>query len=92
VFVPLLPFILAAVPAADAGAASGIANAVQQVGGALGVAVLGAVFFDRLAAAGSYGHAFTTAALLQIILLASCAALSLALPRRIAPDAYQPTL
>ena len=61
VFVPLLPFILAAVLAADAGGASGIANAVQQVFGALGVAVLGAVFFDRLAAA-SYGHAFTTAA------------------------------
>lgn len=54
--------------------------------------MLGAVFSGRLTAAGSYGHAFTTAALLQIILLASCAALSLALPRRIAPDAYQPTL
>jgi len=51
-FVPLLAFILAAVPAADADAASGIANAVQQ-GGALGVAVPGAVFFDRLAAGSS---------------------------------------
>ena len=92
VFVPLLPYILSAVPPGDAGAASGVANAVQQVGGTLGVAVLGAVFFSQLATAGSYGHAFTIAAALQVALLAGCAALSLLLPRRIAADAYQPTL
>lgn len=93
VFVPLLPFILASVPAEQAGAASGVANAVQQSDGALGVAVLGAVFFDQLAGTGNdYGHAFHTAAILQVILLAGCALLSLALPRRIAAEAYQPTL
>ena len=92
VFVPLLPYVLSAVPPGDAGAASGVANAVQQVGGTLGVAVLGAVFFGQLAAAGDYGHAFTVAAALQVALLAGCAALSLTLPRRIAADAYQPTI
>ena len=91
-FVPLLPYILSAVPPGDAGAASGVANAVQQVGGTLGVAVLGAVFFNQLATAGNYGHAFTVAAALQVVLLVACAALSLILPRRIAADAYQPTL
>jgi MFS family permease len=92
VFVPMLPYILAAVPPSDAGAASGVANAVQQAGGTLGIAILGAVFFGQLATTGNYRHAFTIAAALQIALLAGCAALSLALPRRIAADAYQPTL
>jgi hypothetical protein len=69
-----------------------VANAVQQVGGTLGVAVLGAVFFGQLAAVGSYGHAFTVAAVLQVALLLTCAALSLILPRRITADAYQPTI
>jgi MFS family permease len=92
VFVPLLPYILSAVPPGDAGAASGMANAVQQVGGTLGVAVLGAVFFNQLATAGNYGHAFTVTATLQVVLLLACAALSLTLLRRIAADAYQPTL
>ncbi len=92
VFVPLLPYILSAVPPGDAGAASGVANAVQQVGGTLGVAVVGAVFFNQLATSGNYGHAFTVAAGLQAALLVTCAALSLILPRRIAAGAYQPTL
>jgi hypothetical protein len=62
--------------------------AVQQVGGPLGVAVLGAVFFNRLATAGNYGHAFTVAAALQVVLLLTCAGLSVTLPRRIAAGAY----
>ena len=92
VFVPLLPYILSAVPPGDAGAASGVANAVQQVGGTFGVAVLGAVFFNQVAAAGNYGHAFAVAAALQVVLFLTCAALSLILPRRINADAYQPTI
>ena len=92
IFVPLLPFILASVTPDQAGAASGVANAVQQAGGAFGVAVLGAEFFGQLAGTGNYGHAFHAAAVLQVSLLAGCAALTLALPRRIAADAYQPAL
>jgi hypothetical protein len=65
-----------------------VANAVQQVGGALGVAIIGEVFFTRLASTASYGHAFAAAAALQVALLAASAALTLALPPRIAPDAY----
>lgn len=53
-----MPFILSSVDPDDAGSASGTANAVQKVGGALGIAVVGEVFFRQLAASASYGHAF----------------------------------
>jgi MFS family permease len=89
VFVPLTPFILASVDPHDADSASGTANAVQQIGGALGIAVAGEVFFRQLAASASYGHAFAAAAVLQIALLAAGTVLTVLLPRRIAPDAYQ---
>lgn len=91
-FTPLLPFILAEVGPGETGAASGVANAVQQLGSALGVAVLGAVFFDRLAATASYEHAFRAVALPEVILLACAAVLTLALPRRISPASYRPTI
>ena len=44
VFVPLTTASLAGVAPADSGAASGMVNAMQQVGGALGLAVLVAVY------------------------------------------------
>ncbi|WP_306214435.1 MFS transporter [Actinoplanes sp. RD1] len=47
---PILDFILSDVPAGDAGSGSGLVNAMQQVGGAIGVAVLGVVFFGQLSA------------------------------------------
>jgi MFS family permease len=89
VAVPLTPFILASVDPHDAGSASGTANAVQQIGGALGIAAAGEVFFRQLAGTGSYGHAFAATAALQVALLTAGAVLTLLLPRRIAPDAYQ---
>ncbi len=48
VVAPIYPFILAEVPIKDAGSASGIVNTVQQIGGAIGVAVIGVVFFGLL--------------------------------------------
>ncbi len=48
VVAPIYPFILAQVPVADAGSASGVINAVGQVGGAIGVAAVGVVFFGLL--------------------------------------------
>ena len=48
VVAPIFPFILAQVPVADAGSASGVINAVGQVGGAMGVAAVGVVFFGLL--------------------------------------------
>jgi hypothetical protein len=57
--------------------------------GALGIAVIGEVFFSQLADSASYGHAFAATAVLQVALLAATAVITLFLPRRIAPSAYQ---
>jgi hypothetical protein len=43
-FLPLTSTALAGVPSEDAGAASGLVNVMQQVGGALGLAILVTVF------------------------------------------------
>ncbi|MET8152171.1 MFS transporter [Actinoplanes sp. NPDC049668] len=43
---PYLDFVLAGVEPAETGSASGTITAVQQLGGALGLALVGTVFFD----------------------------------------------
>ncbi len=48
VVAPIFAFILAEVPIKDAGSASGIINTTQQIGGAIGVAVVGVIFFGLL--------------------------------------------
>ncbi len=49
---PLFGFILASVTDEETGSASGVLNALQQLAGAIGVAVLGTVFFSALAHGG----------------------------------------
>jgi hypothetical protein len=56
---PLLSIAMADVPAADAGLGSGIVNVSQQVGGALGLAVLGTIATDRTHALEAAGHPLT---------------------------------
>ena len=46
--VPLINVVLAAVPSDTAGGASGTFSTAQQFGGAVGIAVIGAVFFDHV--------------------------------------------
>jgi hypothetical protein len=46
---PLFGFVLASVTDEETGSASGVLNALQQLAGAIGVAVLGTVFFAALA-------------------------------------------
>lgn len=46
--VPVFDTIIAAVTDAEMGSASGVLNAIQQLGGAIGVAVLGTIFFTEL--------------------------------------------
>lgn len=67
---PLLNVVLSTVEARHAGMASGAVSTMQQVGGALGIAVVGAIFFGTLDAAaalgagpgaGAYAHAYATA-------------------------------
>src|SRR5207244_6466802 len=48
VIAPLLNVILAGVPGRDAGSASGVLGTFQQLGGAIGLAVVGVVFFGML--------------------------------------------
>ena len=50
---PLFHFILASVTDTEVGSASGVLNAVQQLGGAIGVAAIGTLFFSTLAHSGS---------------------------------------
>ncbi len=78
--IPLVNVVLAAVPAEVAGGASGLFSTAQQLGGALGVALLGSVFFGYL-----NGHSFEAAlvhtAPYAMGAFALCAILSLLLPR-----------
>lgn len=47
---PIFSVVLADVDAKHAGSASGVMNAVQQLGGAIGVALIGVIFFGQLTA------------------------------------------
>src|SRR6516164_711645 len=78
--IPLVSVVLAAVPAEAAGGASGLFSTAQQLGGAIGVALLGTVFFGYLT-----GHSFEAAivhtAPYAMVAFALCAVLSMLLPR-----------
>ncbi len=78
--IPLVNVVLAAVPVEAAGGASGLFSTAQQLGGAVGVALLGTVFFSYL-----NGHSFEAAivhtAPYAVGAFALCAILSMLLPR-----------
>lgn len=83
--VPLMDLTLAAVPTDDAGAASGVFNTFQQVGYALGVAVVGVVFFGVLGtdqSPGQYKDAIVAGTWVTIAAFLAAAAAGLALPNR----------
>jgi MFS family permease len=61
VFVPLTTASLAGVPAADSGAASGLVNMIQLVGGAIGLGILVAVYGTASRDAGRHPLAGLTA-------------------------------
>jgi EmrB/QacA subfamily drug resistance transporter len=50
IMTPMFSIVLADVDPKNAGSASGIMNAVQQLGGAIGVALIGVIFFGQLTA------------------------------------------
>src|SRR3954451_21200751 len=78
--IPLVNVVLAAVPREVAGGAGGMFSTAQQLGGAVGVALVGSVFFTELE-----GHPFTEAfkhTLPVVIgLFLAAALLAMALPR-----------
>ncbi|GLW97531.1 MFS transporter [Microtetraspora sp. NBRC 16547] len=81
----LVNVVLAGVPGRHAGAAGGVLSTVNQIGGAVGVAVLGTVFFTALAPAPSavdvFGSALATVMPWQVVAYLAAALLMLALPK-----------
>ena len=74
---PLSSFALTRVDIRHAGAASGVYNASQQLGSALGVALLGGLFLARMPA---YGAGFWQLIACQLVLLTLIAGLSFRFP------------
>ena len=60
-FMPLLSIAMSDVPEVDAGLGSGIVNVSMQMGGAIGLAVLGTVATDRTKALKAAGHSTASA-------------------------------
>jgi EmrB/QacA subfamily drug resistance transporter len=84
---PLFDFVLAGVDDDEVGSASGVLNALQQLAGAVGIAVIGTVFF-------SLGHshglvvAFERTLWVELGTLVVAAALVCLLPMRAREDAH----
>jgi EmrB/QacA subfamily drug resistance transporter len=78
--IPLVNVVLAAVPHEAASGAGGVFSTAQQLGGALGVAVVGAVFFSNLGAQ-SFTASLKDAVPVVIALFLAAGVLSLVLPR-----------
>jgi EmrB/QacA subfamily drug resistance transporter len=85
--IPLVNVVLAAVPAHAAGGASGLFTTAQQFGGALGVAIIGTVFFARLEDS-SFTDAFTLALPIAAGMFVLAAGLALVLPRTAVSEEY----
>jgi len=60
-FLPLITIMMAEVPAADAGIASGVANVTMQVGAAFGLAALGTISADYTRLLASQGQSLVSA-------------------------------
>jgi MFS family permease len=81
---PLLNTVLSRIGPNEVGMASGVLSTGQQVGGALGVAVIGVLFFQALGSGGGtagYGHALAVAVLLNIAIALAVTVLLFVLPR-----------
>ena len=84
----IFQLVLAGVPAREAGSASGALQAVQQLGGAFGIAIISGIFFSRLArllqAGGdqhpAYVQAFAGAVVFNLVAYVIVAVLATMLP------------
>ncbi|MEU0571751.1 MFS transporter [Nonomuraea sp. NPDC005983] len=82
---PFFDIVLAGVEPHESGSASGTLTAIQQLGGALGTAVLGTLFFNLLKDQWSFGSAMQVTVWVEVGLLALTFALSFLLPRKARP-------
>lgn len=83
---PFFDIVLAGVTLPMVGSASGVLNADQQLGSAIGVAVLGTVFFSAAATRGT-GPAFETVLWVTAAMVLAGAVLAFLLPRRAREEA-----
>ncbi|NBE94074.1 MFS transporter [Nonomuraea sp. KC401] len=84
----LVNVVLAGIPGRNAGAAGGVLSTVNQVGGAIGIAVLGTVFFAAVTGSttgtpgsADYGHALGIVLVVSAALYVVAALVTLALPK-----------
>ena len=89
-FGQLFDFILAGVAMDEVGSASGVLNAVQQLASALGVAVLGTVFFSRLTGGHPPTGSLETTTWVCLVPVAIAFALVFRLPMRARPEGVVP--
>lgn len=80
-FAPLFDIVLAGVATDEIGSAAGLLNAVEQLASALGVAVLGTVFFTRLTTGHLPTNAVASTAWVMLIPLAITFVLVFRLPK-----------
>lgn len=92
VVAPNQDFVLARVPAQEAGTAGAILGTAQRVGSAIGIAVVGSVLYGSLnvrpgpdAVAAAFSHGAQVALLASVGFLLAALLLVIALPRRIPP-------
>jgi EmrB/QacA subfamily drug resistance transporter len=84
---PLFDFVLAGVDDDEVGSASGVLNAMQQLGGAAGIAVLGTIFIS-VAGKSGLGAAFERVLWIEAGVLVVVAALVALLPMRAREGAH----
>jgi hypothetical protein len=82
VVAPLFRFVLAGIEDHEVGSASGVLNAMQQLGAAAGIALVGTLFF-RVARTHGFARALEQSLWVELALLAASAALVLFLPRTV---------
>ncbi|MEV5510454.1 MFS transporter [Streptomyces orinoci] len=80
-FAPASQLVMASVPEAEQGIASGANSAMREVGGALGIAVLGSVFSSRGGYA-DFAHAVTLPLWLGALAVGGAAVAAMVIPRR----------
>jgi hypothetical protein len=92
---PFFDIVLAGVEDHEVGSASGTLNAVQQLGGSIGVAVLGTVFFSVAdnhvldGAASAFHDALGSVFWVELGLIALTFALSFLLPKRAREEGFE---
>jgi EmrB/QacA subfamily drug resistance transporter len=91
IIAPMTSLVLTRVAPKNAGTAAGVLSMITQLGGALGVALVGIIFYGSIAhprgsAARTLGHGFTSSSYLLIAIAATVLAGIQLLPRRPATD------